>query len=382
MQKTVKTGLAALAALVVMAGNVLAVGTGTVDTVSGWFPAGTNLTVTATPATNDELKGWTGDTNSATFGAATISFLVNAPKSITATFVDILHTITASAGANGSISNVGTNSVAQGDDLAFTITPALNHHIADVLVDTVSVGATNSYTFSNVMAAHTIEAQFAIDTYEVDFLQGLHGTLSGASTSQTIDHGSDATPPTINPAAGYAANGWNGSYTVITSARTLTALYTTNNYTLTFDSAGGSAVADITQAYTTAITAPTAPTKTGYTFLSWDPAVPGTMPLNGGTYTAQWSANPQQVIIISEHGTPTPSGTNNYDYGSTVAFAIAGTPEIIPSNSMYEVTGWTRTGSAPATGTTTNDSFVITNNTTITWQWSTNYWIELNTAGQ
>jgi hypothetical protein len=87
-------------------------------------------------------------------------------------------------------------------------------------------------------------------------------------------------------------------------------------------------------------------------------------------------------IVNSLYGAPTPSGTNLLTHGSTVNFAIAGTPEIIPSNTMYEAIGWERTGSSPATGTTTNDSFVITNNTTLIWQWQTNYWIELNTAGE
>jgi len=386
MQTGGKTGLAALAALVVMAGNVLAVGSGSVNPTSGWYPAGTNLTVTATPAVNDELKGWSGDTNSATFGAATITFLVNAPKTIpktiTATFKDIMHTITASVTGNGSIDPVGANDVAQGDSLAFSISPSANHHIADVLIDGGSIGVTNSYTFSNVMASHTIAAFFAIDTYEVNFLQGLHGTLSGQPTTQTIDHGSDALPPTINAAAGYAPNGWDGSYTGITSARTLTALYTTNSYTLTFDSAGGSAVADITQPYTTAVTAPTPPTKTGYSFAGWNPPVPATMPLDGGSHTAQWTANNYSVIIISSHGESTPPvGTNLFAYGSTVDVAIVESPLITPNVVKYDATGWTSTGSL-ASGSGTNTSFVITNNTTMTWQWSTNYWIEIGTAGE
>ncbi|HAS83381.1 MAG TPA: hypothetical protein DCS43_12120 [Verrucomicrobia bacterium] len=372
-----RQGLAALVALVIMAGNALAVGTGIVDRVSGWYPAGTNLTVTATAGTNDELKGWSGDTNSATFGAATITFLVNAPKTITATFRDIMRTITATAGSNGSISPSGPVAVAQGDNQTFTITPSANYHILDVLVGGSSVGAIGSYTFTNVMSNATIASSFAIDTHVVTFQAGAHGSISGGTAVQTIDHGSNATPPTITATMGYAHSGWNGSYTSVTNTRMLTALYTTNEYTLTFNSAGGSAVSPIAQLYTTAITAPAAPTRTGYTFASWNPAVPATMPASNQTHTALWTTNDYSFIVSSERGTPTPVGTNWYAHGATVNFVMTNSPIIIPNDTKYDATGWVGTGSL-ISGTGTNGSFTITNNTTMTWQWSTNYWIQLD----
>ena len=77
------------------------------------------------------------------------------------------YTITASAGANGSISPSGEVIVDSGDSQSFTITPTTygnpgtpDYYISDVLVDGVSVGKTASYTFTNVVADHTIEAQF------------------------------------------------------------------------------------------------------------------------------------------------------------------------------------------------------------------------------
>ena len=76
-------------------------------------------------------------------------------------------TITATAGANGSITPSGAVAVNYGADQSFTIAADVNYHIADVLVDAVSVGAVSSYTFTNVTAAHTIAASFAIDTYTI-----------------------------------------------------------------------------------------------------------------------------------------------------------------------------------------------------------------------
>ena len=63
------------------------------------------------------------------------------------------------------------------------------------------------------------------------------------------------------------------------------------SYTLTFDTNGGSTIAPITQDYGTAITAPADPTKTGYTFAGWTPAIPATMPAENLTVTAQWRYN-------------------------------------------------------------------------------------------
>ena len=63
------------------------------------------------------------------------------------------------------------------------------------------------------------------------------------------------------------------------------------SYTLTFDTNGGSAIAPITQDYGTAITAPADPTKTGYTFAGWTPAIPATMPAENMTIKAQWRYN-------------------------------------------------------------------------------------------
>jgi hypothetical protein len=54
--------------------------------------------------------------------------------------------------------------VAYGADQSFTITAGAGYHLLDVKVDRASVGAVASYTFTNVIADHTIAASFAINT--------------------------------------------------------------------------------------------------------------------------------------------------------------------------------------------------------------------------
>ncbi len=83
-------------------------------------------------------------------------------------------------------------------------------------------------------------------------------------------------------------------------ALTLYPVWNTNKYTITFDTAGGSEIAPITQDYGTAITAPADPTREGYTFIGWDIEIPTTMPAENITLKARWKdiEKPTGEIII------------------------------------------------------------------------------------
>ena len=83
-------------------------------------------------------------------------------------------------------------------------------------------------------------------------------------------------------------------------ALTLYPVWNTNKYTITFDTAGGSEIAPITQDYGTNITAPEAPTREGYTFIGWDMEIPTTMPAENITLKAKWKdiEKPTGEIII------------------------------------------------------------------------------------
>jgi hypothetical protein len=92
------------------------------------------------------------------------------------------HTITATAGSNGSITPSGTVSVNEGDNQTFTVTSFTGYHIADVVVDNSSVGAVSSYTFNNITSDHTINATFTINattgkTWDVQIVQGISHDL-------------------------------------------------------------------------------------------------------------------------------------------------------------------------------------------------------------
>ena len=106
--------------------------------------------------------------------------------------------------------------------------------------------------------------------------------------------------------------------------------------TLTFDSNGGSDVADITQLYGTAVTAPAAPTREGYDFGGWDVTVPTTMPAEGMVITAQWNIKSYVVTFVDAEDEVFSQST--LEYMSAIS-APAGEPEKV----HYTFKGWSLT---------------------------------------
>ncbi|MFU8780529.1 MAG: InlB B-repeat-containing protein [Kiritimatiellia bacterium] len=379
-----------MAIAVVLTGSALAeVGTGTLNQVSGWYPADSQLSVTATPDANSTFDTWSGDTADATIDGAQITFTVDAPKSITARFAHIMHIITASAGENGSITPAGEISVKQGESQAFTIAAAENYVIDDVLVDSVSVGALSSYTFENVTAAHTIAASFKLDSYTVTFDLGTYGTFvdTGAALVQTVEHGSAATAPDFTVADSHTFTGWSATFDSVTADLTVTAQYEIKTYTLIYLAGdNGSITGDLAQTvnHGASGTAVTAVPAEGFQFLKWsdertdNPRTDESVTANVSV-TASFARNLYSFTVNSAHGNPIP-GTMNYEHGEWVSFSMPVSEIVDNVTTQYVANGWVGTGSLESSATGTNGTFQIVEDSSITWQWSTNYWIEINVA--
>lgn len=137
-----------------------------------------------------------GTNNTTAIESGTYTFTnVMADHTIEVTFKLSEYTISASAGAGGSITPSGEVGATHGENKTFTITPNTGYYISSVLVDGINnpAAVTNgSYTFHNISADHTISATFAIYTYTITASAGTGGTISPEGTV-TVNHGENRT---------------------------------------------------------------------------------------------------------------------------------------------------------------------------------------------
>lgn len=158
----------------------------------------------------------------------------------------------------------------------------------------------------------TLTAKWEPLKYNVT-LEGNGGVINNNNITEYI-YGEGATLPSASDLTkeGHTFGGWylssdfSGSpVTNIESAdrgnKTYYAKWNINQYTITFDTDGGSAVSSITQDYGTVITKPLDPTKEGYTFTGWEPEIPDTIPSYDMTIKAKWldSEKPSGEIKIA-----------------------------------------------------------------------------------
>ena len=139
-----------------------------------------------------------------------------------------------------------------------------------------------------------------------------------ADITITQDYGTPITAPADPTREGYTFIGWDREIpeTMPAENMTVTAQWEIDRYTITFDTAGGSEIAPITQDYGTHITAPADPTREGYTFIGWDMEIPTTMPAENITLKAKWKdiEKPTGEIII---------GTNKWrEFLNTLTFGL------------------------------------------------------------
>ncbi len=190
-------------------------------------------------------------------------------------------------------------------------------------VNAVSIGATNEYTFIAVTnGGQTINATFALNEYTVTYLAGAGGTISGVAT-QIVTHGSDATMVEAVADSGYHFVQWDDG--ILTEQRT-------------------------------------------------DAAV-----TNDITVNALFAISEYALVIESAHGTPAPAaGVYTNTHGTPVNANVDAV--VNAGSTQYVNIGWSGTGSVPLSGASNAVSFVHNENSSLTWLWATEFWLEVGTA--
>ena len=208
----------------------------------------------------------------------------------------------------------------------------------------------------------TVTAQWEINQYTIAF-----DTAGGSEIAPiTQDYGTNITAPADPTRKGYTFKGWDKEIPETMPAENITvkAQWEINRYTITFDTAGGSEIAPITQDYGTNITAPANPTRKGYTFKGWDKEIPETMPAENITVKAQWEINQYTIAFDTNGGSEIAPITQ--DYGTEI------TAPDNPTREGYTFIGWDR--DIP--------EIMPAENITVTAQWEINrYTITFDTAG-
>ena len=176
----------------------------------------------------------------------------------------------------------------------------------------------------------TVKAQWEINQYTIAF--DTNGGSEIASITQ--DYGTEITSPDKPTRKGYTFKGWDKEIPETMPAENITvkAQWEINQYTITFDTNGGSEIAPITQDYGTEITAPDNPTRKGYTFKGWDKEIPKTMPAENITVKAQWEINQYTITFDTNGGSEIAPITQ--DYGTKI------TAPDNPTRKGYTFKGW------------------------------------------
>ena len=176
----------------------------------------------------------------------------------------------------------------------------------------------------------TVKAQWEINQYTITF-----DTNGGSEIAPiTQDYGTEITAPDNPTRKGYTFKGWDKEIPEAMPAENIKvkAQWEINQYTITFDTNGGSEIPPITQNYGTEITAPDNPTRKGYTFRGWDKEIPKTMPAENIKVKAQWEINQYTITFDTNGGSEIAPITQ--DYGTQIS-----APDN-PTRKGYTFKGW------------------------------------------
>ncbi|MGL4484986.1 MAG: InlB B-repeat-containing protein, partial [Anaerovoracaceae bacterium] len=176
----------------------------------------------------------------------------------------------------------------------------------------------------------TVIAKWKINQYTMSF-----DTQGGTEMLPVVqDYESDILVPNNPTKTGHTFIEWDTEIPEKMPAFnfTIKAIWEINQYTISFDTGGGSEVSDIVQDYESSVTAPNNPVKLGYTFYAWETAIPNKMPAENLIIKAKWKINQYTIIFDTKGGTAVAPIVQ--DYKSAVL------PPESPTKTGFTFDGW------------------------------------------
>jgi uncharacterized repeat protein (TIGR02543 family) len=304
--------------------------------------------------------------------------------------------------ANGGSVSPGSNTVAF--DAAYGVLPTptrMGYTCGGWWTEAGAAGA--EVTAATVLTApsnHTLYAKWIPNTYTLTY-DAEGGIVTPKSKAVVFDaaYGLLGVPSR----AGYAFGGWwtgdDGTGSEITATtlvmtagtHTLYAKWTPNSYTVTYNAEDGLVTpTSKSVAFGAAYGLLATPTRTGYTFGGWWSDPPGVgAEITAATVVktaqdhslyAKWTINVHNLIVASAHGTLTPTvGTHSYDWGTEIT--CSATSPDTQGTTRYTCSGWTGTGMVSSSGIGATTTISLTEDSSITWNWNTEYFLGVNRLG-
>ncbi|NVM22613.1 MAG: carboxypeptidase regulatory-like domain-containing protein, partial [Desulfobacterales bacterium] len=300
------------------------------QTGQDYYDADSIATVTAdlhvdivTGESRYEFDHWSGDGSGA---STTTTVIMSAPKTATANY-KIQYYITVTSAHDSPTPSAWVNA---GSDFTALVTSPTeivpNDHqwvCTGYSVDGGAYQAGTSHTFTNVQAAHSIDF-----TWKQQFWIQVNSSHDSPTPSQWIDEGGSVTVSVTSPADD------DGMGT----------RYRCTGYTLDSNP-------------------PVTDGSTSYTFEDIQDA---------HIITFNWITQ-YRLTVTSDHDSPDPTvGEHWYDTATTIAATVT-SPADESNGIRYRSTGWTGTGSVPASGTSTSVTFTLGMPSTLTWNWIIQY---------
>ena len=217
---------------------------------------------------------------------------------------------------------------------------------ADNFSKTLTIGGFTTGTTYNIKAYGHNSADNGLSSTLAVTPQSVTFRVNSVAVSTVyVNSGSKVAAPVDPSQTGWDFQEWQSSGVAydfdaaVTEDLVLDAFFTIQSFNLTWTTDGDALTGDYTGKsgkvnYGTTIVAPNTPTKTGYTFAAWSPAVAATMPDHDLSYTATWTAK-QYAITLDREGATTGSESVTMTYNANTHTAITA-----PSKDGYIFGGW------------------------------------------